>query len=224
MEAKSIEPLVGKRDTNRARTTELLLDAAEALFAENGYHGAGLRDITDLAGVRLARVTEIFGGKEALFREVFRRRSSIINADRAAMLESLTISSDQKQNVRDLVEAFAKPLLERSNESDGWRNYLRLAAQVSTMRMWVLILIADQFNPMALLFIEKMREIFPEASDALLYSAYSFLVSTNMTVFSDNRRVNSISDGRLKSEDFDDRYEIAVNFLTHGIYGLCQSN
>ncbi len=223
MEANNIEHVLGKRDSNRARTTELLLDAAEELFAESGYHGVGLRDITDQAGVRLASVTDIFGGKEALFREVFLRRSSVINADRLAMLSHFTLSPDQQENVKALVEAFAKPLLERSKESDGWRNYLRLAAQVSTMRMWVLLLIADQFNPMAMVFIGKLHEIFPTASEASLYSAYSFLVSTNMTVFADNRRLNSISEGRLKSEDFSDSYASAVKFLTHGIYGLCQS-
>lgn len=63
-----------------------LLDSAERLFSEQGYHGASLRDITRLASVRLAAVNHHFGSKEQLFREVVSRRAGELNTDRLQRL------------------------------------------------------------------------------------------------------------------------------------------
>ncbi len=61
-----------------------LLDAAEALFAERGYHGASLRDITRAAGAQIGLASYHFESKDDLFRQVIGRRSEAICA---AMLE-----------------------------------------------------------------------------------------------------------------------------------------
>jgi len=54
-----------------------LLDAAEVLFAEHGFRGASVRDITQQAGCNLAAVHCPLGGKVNLYREgVLRRRAA----------------------------------------------------------------------------------------------------------------------------------------------------
>jgi len=53
-------------------TRTALLDAAEELFAERGYHGAGLRQVVARAGVNLAAVKYHFGSKRALYVETVR--------------------------------------------------------------------------------------------------------------------------------------------------------
>ena len=55
-------------DQTRAR----LLDAAAALFAEQGFHGTTVREIADRAGVNLAAGNYHFGSKRALYLEVLR--------------------------------------------------------------------------------------------------------------------------------------------------------
>ena len=47
-------------------TKDVILDAAEVLFAEYGYDATSLRDLTQEAGVNLAAVNYHFGGKEQL--------------------------------------------------------------------------------------------------------------------------------------------------------------
>jgi AcrR family transcriptional regulator len=54
-------------------TRERLLRAATRLFADNGYRGASVRDICNLAGANPGAVSYHFGGKRQLYRAVLRR-------------------------------------------------------------------------------------------------------------------------------------------------------
>ena len=67
-----IEPKTGKRD--------LILDAAEALFAAHGYDGVTLRAIAKRAGVDVALANYHFGPKRELFDAVLMRRAQILNS------------------------------------------------------------------------------------------------------------------------------------------------
>ncbi len=51
-------------------TPALLLEAGTTLFAERGYDGTSIRDLTRLAGTNLGAVTYHFGSKEALYEAV----------------------------------------------------------------------------------------------------------------------------------------------------------
>jgi len=51
-----------------------ILDEAEALFAEKGFHAVTVREITQAAHCNLAAVNYHFGNKQNLYLEVFRAR------------------------------------------------------------------------------------------------------------------------------------------------------
>jgi AcrR family transcriptional regulator len=53
-------------------TRKRLLQAATRLFADNGYRGASVRDICNLAGANPGAVSYHFGGKRQLYRAVLR--------------------------------------------------------------------------------------------------------------------------------------------------------
>lgn len=57
-------------------TKSRLLETAAALFAENGYRGASVRRICDLARANPGAVSYHFGGKKQLYRTVLRRAAS----------------------------------------------------------------------------------------------------------------------------------------------------
>ena len=69
-----------------AATKQQVLAAAERLFALHGFQNVSVRDITAEAGVNLASVNYHFGSKDALLFEIFRRRTSELNRERARML------------------------------------------------------------------------------------------------------------------------------------------
>ncbi len=62
------------RDARQAMYRELLLDAAEEVFAEKGYDAAKVQAVAKAAGVSLATLYGVFETKMALYRGVHARR------------------------------------------------------------------------------------------------------------------------------------------------------
>ena len=100
------------------RTRERILEASEKLFAENGFNGASMRDITALAKVNLSVAYYYFKDKEALLFAVFdnyikplmTRQSELLDAAREAA-GTATIEP------RKLLEAMILPRTECTSET-----------------------------------------------------------------------------------------------------------
>lgn len=103
----------------QAATKQAVFNAAERLFALHGFQNVSVRDITAEAGVNLASVNYHFGSKDALLFEIFRRRTSELNRERARMLHEASDRHQGKPPVRDILEAyFAPPLKWAAPEND----------------------------------------------------------------------------------------------------------
>lgn len=215
------QPAKRKRRTSREEDRHRLMDAAEALFADRGFDGVTVRDITQAAGTRLAEVNDQFGSKQELFRCLVSRRTQIINADSHALFASLSKTGTVEERVGRLVDAFANPLLARSQESDGWRAHLRLRALLHVSRSPLLLLLRDAFHPVGHAFCVELRNIFPDAHDRLIFNGYGFLVATAMHVFSNNMRLEYYSGGTLCSDDFEQQYKDMRRFVTGGLIKMC---
>jgi AcrR family transcriptional regulator len=63
-----------KQEDKSDSTKERILNEAEALFAEKGYHAVSVREITTAAECNLAAMNYHFGHKQDLYLEVFRAR------------------------------------------------------------------------------------------------------------------------------------------------------
>lgn len=61
------------RKRKQAATKEALLDAAEMLFAKDGYTAVSTREIAKAADVNLGAIDYYFSSKSQLFIEVIRR-------------------------------------------------------------------------------------------------------------------------------------------------------
>jgi AcrR family transcriptional regulator len=209
------------RATVGDRVRENILDHAEELFAERGFFGASVRDITEHAGVRLAAVNYHFGTKEELFRDVILRRARVLHAARLAELAKVPRSWTQEARTRAIVEAFMKPAVERALHDGLFRNYFALIAQLSNSRLWALKLVADQFNSVALEFIGALGRVFPRAPKRAIYYSYQFLLSTTLSALSDNLRLDSLTRGELSSRDFSNLGTHVLTFATAGIVATC---
>ena len=64
---------------SRHASMTLILDCAEAEFAEKGYNGATLTSVAELARVDTSLMRYYFGDKERLFEAVFMRRAPASN-------------------------------------------------------------------------------------------------------------------------------------------------
>ena len=115
-------------------TRERILDAAERLFMENGYEATSMRSITGAAEVNLAAVNYHFGSKEALLREVFRRRLAWLNRERLQALDRLEQQAGGAPlKPSQILEAFFGTLLRMGeDESLGGMTFLRLLGRTLT--------------------------------------------------------------------------------------------
>jgi AcrR family transcriptional regulator len=100
-----------------ASTKERILAAAEVLFAQRGFDGASLRQLTAAAGVNLAAVNYHFGSKDKLVEEVFRRRLDTLNAHRLAALSK--VAGEPDTTLQDVLDAFIRPALALSGDGSG---------------------------------------------------------------------------------------------------------
>lgn len=77
----------------------LIMESAEKLFAENGFAGTSVRDISEEAEVNLAMISYYFGSKEKLMEAIFRYRGEFITMQLENMLQDKKMSSLEKVNL-----------------------------------------------------------------------------------------------------------------------------
>ena len=94
-----------------AATKQLVFNAAERLFALQGFQNVSVRDITAEAGVNLASVNYHFGSKDALLFEIFRRRTTELNRERARMLHEANDRHAGRPPVPEILTALIAPPL-----------------------------------------------------------------------------------------------------------------
>lgn len=205
-------------DTDKRRR---IFDAAEELFARDGFAGTPLRAISSAAEVDLALINHHFGSKQDLFEAVIARRADVVHRDRLEALENCRTKAKGAPPLEDLVAAFLHPLFGRAQASSEWKNYLRLVARLSVEKEWVDTL-ATLYNPTAKYFINAMRMIYPDASEDKLYWAYHFLLGNMVFTGADSGRIDQLSDGLVKSSDFAKAYEYLLVFTSAGMRAILQ--
>ncbi len=117
----SLTPVPEVDAEREAATKHQVLVAAERLFPLNGFQNVSVRDITADAGVNLASVNYHFGSKDQLLFEIFRRRTSELNRERARMLHEATDRHGGKPPVREILRALFEPPLRWSTPNHDRR-------------------------------------------------------------------------------------------------------
>lgn len=89
-----------RKEEERQRKTEEILDAALVLFARKGYAGTTMEDIAEELGYAKASLYYYFPGKEAMVKALI---YEAMEAATRRMDEILARSSDPVENLRDLI-------------------------------------------------------------------------------------------------------------------------
>lgn len=95
-------PRPSLRDEQKALTRRRLLDAAEAVFAQRGFHGASVEEIAREAGATTGALYSNFAGKEDLFLGLFERIAANDVRDYSQVFADRTTSEDEVRGVADL--------------------------------------------------------------------------------------------------------------------------
>nr|WP_246418143.1 TetR/AcrR family transcriptional regulator [Haloferula luteola] len=95
------------------------MEAAQELFALNGFDRVAVRDVTEKAGANVAAVNYHFGSREGLVEKVIERYITPINEERLARLDELERRVPGKMvPLEDVIEAFVRPFLTQVRRSE----------------------------------------------------------------------------------------------------------
>lgn len=200
---------------------EKLIDTAELLFAQRGFFGVSVRDITEAAGVRSAGINYHFDTKQKLFMEVVDRRVEPLASARTEALEAVDLSENHAEEaVRGIAKAFVNPIIEFATKGGaGWKNYCTLIAHLGVQKIWVDNAVSSKYDVHALEFIEALRTVFPQATEYEIHCCFQFLLSTTLYAVCDNKRIDTLSKGKFKSDDLNTMQEPLFKFVVNGILG-----
>ena len=194
-----------------------LLDAAEKLFAENGFEATSLRQITNAAGANLAAVNYHFGSKDGLIAAVFQRLVRPVNAERLRMLDEAQ-ANGRRPTLEAIVRAFVTPPFRFRHLHGETERALRLygrthAASDSSIHA----IFVQQFDSVRRRFGESLAQALPELPETELHWRMHFLIGTMAQTMADPERLRALSAGACDPDDIDATLSRLVPFLVAGM-------
>lgn len=155
-----------------------VLTAAENLFAEYGYHGVSLRQITARAGVNLAAVNYHHSDKESLYIEILAYRLKQLNQARLARLTDAEVSAaGEPVALFALVDILARPLLLPDFHGAHGAAGRRLLGRVLVEPLpFTAPLLATEFQPAMTRWGQAVRRHMPAMAPAEFLWQLSFVV------------------------------------------------
>jgi AcrR family transcriptional regulator len=104
---------------SKVATKQRLIEAAEELFADEGFDRVSVRDITTKAGANVAAVNYHFGSREGLIAVVLTRYINPVNEERLARLEALERRAAGKPvPIEEVLDAFIRPFATQVRRSE----------------------------------------------------------------------------------------------------------
>ncbi len=186
-------------------TKNKILDAAESLFADKGFNGTSLREITGLASVNLAAVNYHFGSKKELIKAVMSRYMNELSPRLESAL-SLLCESSSKPSLHEVFSAFVEPLLHLNEfKENGTSTFLQLLGRGYTdsqgFLRWFL---TTQYPNVFSHFTQAVYKAYPELSAEEMFWRLHFTMGTIVFTMSSSDALVDIA-----QNDFGQHVDIA---------------
>ena len=155
-------------------TKDRILGAAEELFAQFGFGGTSLRQVTSRADVNIAAVNYHFGSKENLVNEVFRRRMDAMSEHRLAALAAAREQTPGQ--LEPILAAFVEPALAMAQDRHGGADFIRVIARAyaesdASLRKFL----SDRYGHVLREFAKAIADAVPGLGKEDLYWRLDFL-------------------------------------------------
>ena len=214
-------PAKAPRVIDRKKT--LILDAAESLFAEQGFAQVSIRDIAEAAKANIAAVNYHFGSKERLFEALFARRVIPVNSMRIELLEAAEKRGRHgKPALRDLIDAFVRPpLLLGDPERHGAQGLvmMRFLSRMLAMPKEHIFLEA-YYGEVRNRFITRLTDILPGLPYETILWRYNLMVGALIYALAGPQRMLRPPAGEPAQAslhwNLEDAIEEITNFCTSG--------
>lgn len=172
-----------RHQVSQSSARDRILDAAENVFADDGFSGAGMKAIANSAGVAQGLLHYHFTNKETLYAAVIERRSGIINAERLAQLERVDLTAPDA--VAQVLRALIEPPL---GPQGGGRAYARILAGLTVGDTRDAELVRLHYDSTATCFIDALQTALPAASRPAISWGYNLAIGTLVSAVSHSGR------------------------------------
>jgi AcrR family transcriptional regulator len=195
-----------------------LLDAAEKLFAEKGFHATSLRQITADAGANLAAVNYHFGSKDGLIAAVFERCVLPVNAERMRLLDEIE-ASEAPPALEEILYAFVAPpfRFRRAHQREAERAMRLYGRTHAATDPRVHTIFVRQFDSVRRRFSRALARALPDVPQRELCWRLHFLIGTMAQTMADPERLLTLSEGACDPYDIDATLSRLVPFLVAGM-------
>lgn len=208
----------------RAEMIEQILDAAELLFSRHGLYGVTLKDVSKRVGVHHTLMNYYFEDKKKLFDAVFARRAAVTSERRMRALDEYDAATRGKPTVEGALHTFLDTDLDLYiTGGEGWKNYAALSAQVANTPEWGAEMMDAHFDPVVLRLIELLQKALPDCSREDIFWGYHFVTGALVLTLARTGRIDKLSGGLCKSDDFVAVKERMASFMAAGFRQICQS-
>ena len=206
----------------RAETMEQILDAAEDLFSRHGMHGVTLKDVAKSVGVHHTLLNYYFEDKKKLFDAVSGRRAGVTVERRMKALDEYDAATGGRPTVEGALHAFLDTDLDLYVQGgEGWLNYARLGALMSNSAEGGAELMNKHFDPVVLRLIGLLRKALPDCPDEDLFWGYHFVTGALMLTLARTGRIDRLSGGLCRSDDFEAVKKRMAAFMAAGFREIC---
>lgn len=186
-------------------TKNKILDAADVLFADKGFNGTSLREITSQANVNLAAVNYHFGSKKELIKAVMSRYMDELSPQLESAL-ILICEAEVNPTLHGVFSAFIEPLLNLNQfKENGTSTFLQLLGRGYTdsqgFLRWFL---TTQYPNVFTNFTKAVKIAYPELSTEEMFWRLHFTMGTIVFTMSSSEALIDIA-----QNDFDNTLDIA---------------
>ncbi|WP_211115385.1 TetR/AcrR family transcriptional regulator [Nitrospirillum amazonense] len=207
----------------RAEMMEQILDEAEYLFSKNGLYGVTLKDVAKRVGVHHTLLNYYFEDKKKLFDAVFARRAEVTSTRRMKALDEYDAATGGKPTVEGALHAFLDTDLDLYIKGgEGWKNYAALGAQVANTPEWGAELMDQHFDPVVLRLIGLLKKALPDSPEEDIFWGYHFVTGALLLTLARTGRIDKLSGGLCKSDDFAAVKARMASFMAAGFLEVCR--
>lgn len=207
----------------REASMERILDAAEQLFAEFGYHGVTLKDVAARVGVSSTLIHYHFNGKESIYEAVWARKAPISARNRLEAMRRYAEEMGDKVTVEGALHAWIDADLNvQIDDAEQWIAFGKIAAQANSATDWGAGKMTKYFNPVVLALIDLLKKAMPDCDEETIFWGYHFVSGAMTHNMARTGRLDQLSHGLCSSNDFESIKRHMAKFMAAGFHAICQ--
>lgn len=206
----------------RTSTRDIILDAAEQLFAQHGHDNTSMRQITSAAGVNLSAVNYHFGSKDGLVQAVFQRRLRALNDERLALLDELeNHAKGEPLKPSHVLEAFFSPLvLHACSPGPGRRAFVPLLERsMSDPGGFIRAAIIDEHSTVFCRFRQALLKSLPDVPEDEIIWRFHFMLGATSYAISGAEVLRIAMDWPQPEHDESDSAQVLLDRLMSFLLG-----